>query len=151
MRRNETDGDTQDDFGGDLTGAQQTAMLALVRGATVVSAAEEAGVSRSTLHRWLTDPLFVSAYNRARADVRDAALRRASSLADRALSVVEKALDDGDAKTALALLRGLGLLTGEAATIGPVDPRTIELDRRQREASRRTDETLVALAESLAY
>lgn len=47
-----------------LPPAQHQAMLALLSGSTVTSAAQYAEVGRATLHRWLADdPAFIAAYN----------------------------------------------------------------------------------------
>ena len=55
----------------DLTDASHAlAIEALVAGSTVTAAAEQAGVSRATLHRWLaTDPDFIAAHNSRKAEV----------------------------------------------------------------------------------
>jgi hypothetical protein len=50
--------------------------------------------------------------------------------------VVERAITDGDGRTALALLKGLGLLSGEAPKIGSADPEDLAADARKHEMFR---------------
>jgi hypothetical protein len=106
---------------GGLSGPQRTAIEWLTAGETAVAAADAAGVSRSTVHRWLrADPAFQAAYNAWQADLTSTARARLLALADKAVSTVERALDRGDARTALTILRAQGLLG--PARPGPTDP-----------------------------
>ncbi len=85
----------------------------LLLGDTVTGAAEAAAVGRSTLHRWLKDDLkFQAELNRQRNQLRDQLEDRLHALATEAVGIVEKAVQEGDPKTALALLKGVGLLDG---------------------------------------
>jgi hypothetical protein len=47
------------------------------------------------------------------------------ALAEKATAAVERSITEGDGKTALALLKGLGLLSGEASRIGSDDPKKL--------------------------
>lgn len=125
MRQN-----TTRDHDGELSDKQLLALDAILTGVTVTEAAAAVGVHRGTMHRWLADPSFVASLNRRRAENRAAAEARLTSLLSNAISAVEAALDRGDAKTALALLRGLGLLTGHPSPIGPTDPGRVEQEHR---------------------
>jgi hypothetical protein len=118
---NLTDPGGEGESAGGLSGPQRTAIEWLTAGETAVAAADAAGVSRSTVHRWLRgDPAFQAAYNVWQADLVDTARARLLALADRAVSTVGRALDRGDARTALTILRQQGLLG--PAKPGPTDP-----------------------------
>lgn len=94
-----------------LTGAQETALAALRAGGTFVRAAEEAGVSRVTVYRWVRDdPHFQAAYNAWQQEAAESARARLVKLADKAVDVVERALGRNDEKVALKVLRGVGVL-----------------------------------------
>lgn len=108
-----------------LSAAQELAVNALVAGATVSGAAQRAGVSRGRVYRWLNDPHFVAALNRNKLEIRDALQARLVRLAGQACRTLGKALEAGDAKSALALLAGLGLLPGQQPAAAEIDPEQI--------------------------
>ena len=55
------------DFCPDLTRPQEAAILALLSEPSIAAAADKAGVSERTLHRWLKEePRFMAEYRRAR-------------------------------------------------------------------------------------
>jgi hypothetical protein len=118
---------------------QLKARDALLIGRTITQAASEAGVHRSTVHRMLDDAEFVSSLNTRRSELRSAADSRLEHLQAKALDALEAALDDGDARIALALLKGVGLLDGEKTYIGATTAEGAAMDlvsaRRQRERS----------------
>jgi hypothetical protein len=121
---------------------QALALEQLLAGASVTKAAEVAGVDRSSLHRWRReDPVFQAAYNAARRDLRGEVASRLQILAGAALEAVERAIRDGDARIALGVLKGLGLLTGNPPPIGPADPaevaslRQVAVRHRERESA----------------
>ena len=131
MRQNATPGEAT------LTPAQEKALAALLAGKSVTDAAATAEVDRTTVHRWLKDDFaFQAALNRGRRDLRDAMQSRLMALAERAADVVERAITDGDGRTALALLKVLGLLSGEAPKIGSADPEDLAADARKHEMFR---------------
>jgi len=69
--------------------------------------------------------------------MRESSQRRLDALANKALGVVETALDEGDARVALRILDGLGLLSGEKPSIGTDDPEQLAEQREAAEASKR--------------
>ncbi|MDN5363594.1 MAG: hypothetical protein PWQ91_655, partial [Eubacteriales bacterium] len=77
-------------------------------------------VHRCTVTSWrLYNPYFQAELNRKRKEVWGAAVDRFRSLLMKALDTVEKALDEGDAKTAIELLRMAGLdMTRDGGTLG---------------------------------
>jgi len=106
-----------------LSPGQVAALEALLAGRTVTEAATVAGVDRTTVHAWLrSDYAFQAAYNRGRRDLQEQTHARLMTLAEKAVGCVEGALAKGDEKTALAVLRGLGLLSGVPAKPGSDDP-----------------------------
>ena len=111
----------------------------LLSGHTVSAAAEEAGVDRSTVHRWLSEDCdFLSELNAAKLELRESCLSRLVSLADTAIDGLETALRDGDGRLALAFLKELRLVN--PPTIGSTDPdevkEDIEIDRASKRQAR---------------
>ena len=112
-----------------LTSTQEKAMQAILSGETVTAAAKTARVNRTTVHRWLNDPDFLAALNSYRSELRDAQHHRLARLASKAIDVAEQALEDGDIRTALAVLRGIGLLAGQVPPAGPTNSDQIRHDQ----------------------
>jgi AcrR family transcriptional regulator len=107
-----------------LAPRQQAAMEMLLTGKSVADSARSAGVSRITLHRWLRkDAAFRAAYNQWRDELQESCRSRLEALTDKAADAIEKALETGDARTALQLLKSLGLI--QQRPIGPTDPEEI--------------------------
>ncbi len=121
-----------------LSDGQERALASLLAGKTVTTAAADAGIDRTTLHRWLkSDFAFQASLNRGRRELRDAMQARLLALAEKAGGVVETALNEGDRKTAMDILRGLGLLTGEPGQIGSDDALELAHDAEQSESLRK--------------
>ena len=107
-----------------LTRSQERAMFELMNGLGAMAAAVAGGVHRATVHRWLRDdPAFIAVYRMRQADLRENARGRLVALADRAMDAVHDSVEKGDTRTALAVLKGLGLLTPSAP--GPIDKDTV--------------------------
>ena len=116
-----------------LSAAQVLALNALTEGKAVSDSAVVADVSRTTVHRWLKDSAaFQAAYNARRADLRSAHESKLDALLSKALAAVEGALDNGDARVAMSLLLGTGMLTGKRSFVGSDDPGVIEKKIQQR-------------------
>ena len=95
----------------ELTIAQQGAIESLRNGCSFVRAAQDAGVSRSTLYRWVeSDPAFKAAYNAWQSEMAESARARLLKLTDQAVDVVEAALRRNDEKTAIQMLKDLGVM-----------------------------------------
>ena len=87
---------------GGLSQSQEMALAALRGGQTFVRAAEEAGVTRMTLYRWLRgNAHFRAAFNAWQEEAVESARARLIKLADQAVDVVEEALGRSDEKVAL--------------------------------------------------
>ena len=124
-----------------VSAKQARAIAQLVNGATVTKTAKAAGVGRSTLHRWLREDWnFQAAHNAARRDLQREVESRLLSLAHAACETVATAIGAGDARTALAILKGIGVLPGNPPAIGCEDPDELQeearLEARQREGER---------------
>ena len=113
------------------------AIESLVAGSTVTAAADQAGVSRATLHRWLaSDHVFIAAFNDRKAEVLAEVQGDLRSLAGSAVAVYRRALDlnvpgiptAARLKAAGAVLAMIGADAPER--IGPSDPDKVldELD-----------------------
>jgi hypothetical protein len=123
----------------ELQPKQTLAVEQLVAGGTVTQAAEAAGVDRTTVHRWLrNDFAFQAAYNNAQRDLRREVEDRLTRLTNAAAETVVAAVEGGDVRAALAVLRGLGLLPGRQPTIGADDPE--ELAERAAIAERKKED-----------
>jgi hypothetical protein len=120
-----------------LTPAQERALAALLTGKTVTAAADDAQVDRTTVHRWLKDDfVFQAALNRGRRDLYEALRVRLMTLADKAVECLERSLAEGDGKTALEVLKGLGMLPGKAQNVGSDDPEDLAGDARRADVLR---------------
>lgn len=110
------------------------ALRALGAGQSVRGAAKSSGVCRNTVHNWLKhDPHFRAAFNAWKEELLESGRARLLKGADAAITSVLKAAAQGDMQAALAILKGLGMLTPQRP--GLTDPamvnREMELDRRQ--------------------
>ena len=81
-----------------LHNRQRAALRALLTEPTVARAAEAAGISRQTLHRYLGDGDFQAALLQEQRKVLGAVSTRLVGLLDRALDAVSEDLDSHDAK-----------------------------------------------------
>src|ERR1700683_5528484 len=96
---------------GKLGSEQEAALAHLLSGKSLVESARFARISRQTLYRWMKeDPVFQAAYNQWQEEMRNSARARLMAMSEKAAKAVETALERGDAKTAMQLLKGLGFL-----------------------------------------
>lgn len=117
--------DTLADVSDRLTVQQHSVLALLASGQSVAAAAETAGICRGTVYRWLNgDPNFKAAYNAWRRETLELASARLAKLSDEAVGVVAHALQSRDARTAVTVLRGLGLLPGRRPP-GSADPKAL--------------------------
>ena len=133
----------------ELTIPQTKALGALLAGETVTRAAERAGADRTTVHRWLREDWdFQAAYNAARRNLQREIEGRLLQIARSAAETVAAAVDHGDVRASLAVLRGIGLLAGAPPQIDGEDPAELaeEADLAARErASERAIRSVTAL------
>lgn len=89
---------------------QERAIVALLTHPTITDAANEVGVSRRTLHRWLQDPDFQMALQAA-LDAQSAALGHAmAGLAQQAVETLQAVLIDPKAPPGVRVRAALGVL-----------------------------------------
>jgi len=115
---------------------KQEAALDLLRmGITVAETARTTGVSRRTIYNWLRhDPVFGAAYNRWHDEMEKGAQSRLLMMTEKAMDAVEKALEAGDARAGLQLLKGMGMF--RERVVGPTDAEELrrrnEMERQDR-------------------
>ena len=112
MQQNATDEEV-------ISEGQRIVIDLILTGRTITDAAELAGVDRSTIHRWQHSAAFVCQMNARRSEMKDAADLRLQAMADMAVGAVEDAILNGDVKTAITVLKGLGWLDETRRFIGP--------------------------------
>ncbi len=127
---------------GRLAADQQNAMELLVMGKTIAETARSAGVSRTTIYHWLrNDPVFQAAYNQWHDQLEEGCRSRLLTLTDKATDAIEKALENGDARAALQLLKGMGMI--QHKIVGPTDAEEIrkksEIERERRKIALKRD------------
>ena len=89
-----------------LSPVQLKAIALRVQGMDVTKIAAEVDRDRTTVSRWFSnDPLVIEELARRVAEQYQAELQQQANLRTKALAVVEAALDGGDVKAALAILR----------------------------------------------
>jgi hypothetical protein len=109
-----------------LTRAQLAALEGLLQGKTVTAAAEGAGVARETVHRWKRqDWAFQAALNRGQRELHEAVHARLLAVAVAASGNVASAIEHGDLRASIVLLKGLGSLAGTPPATGSEDPETL--------------------------
>src|ERR1700722_6466946 len=90
---------------------QKEAIDLLCGGVTISETARIMGVARMTIYNWLrSDPVFASVYNQWLDEMEQTSRSRLSAMTEKAALAIERALENSDAKSALQLLKGLGLL-----------------------------------------
>jgi hypothetical protein len=120
-----------------LTRAQKTVIEELLAGETAQEAAKKARVKVSDVRRWQQeDHEFQAAYNRSRQELLDAINARLLWAAHEAAGVVAGAIERGDVRAAVAILKGMGAVNGSRPSVGPQDAETLRLshEARTREA-----------------
>ena len=110
---------------------QEIAINALMRGASVSAAAQEAGYSRETLSRLLHDNVvFQAELNKRRVEAQDIITGKLSGLIERVIEAVGGAFDNADLPPVVVLQSGLSVLPKlyamlDARKIGSVNSVTL--------------------------
>ena len=139
---------THDD---DLGPSQLVAVEQLALGATVIRAAEAAGVGRETVHRWNREDLaFQAAVNGARRDLQDAVNRRLLAVAGaRHGQCGGSCVEQGNLSASLSILKGLGVFGGQLPTVVVMIQRYRPRRRAQREQAAKSARMLASLCAGL--
>jgi transposase-like protein len=128
-----------------LTRKQEQAIAALLECSTVAEAARKAGVSHSTLKRWILDPAFEAAYRGARREALALSVGRIQAAtgvaADTLLAVAKNAAKDSDRVRAAVALLDHALKGGDLARPGS--------DEREGRPVNGTGDVVMLLAERL--
>jgi hypothetical protein len=91
--------------------AQVLAMGSLLRGDSITTAARAAGVSRSTVHRWLSDdPVFATFYNQARREMAEAVEQSLRMLSGAAVTTLRRLMTRRSVSDAVKLQAALAVL-----------------------------------------
>lgn len=89
---------------------QQAALELICTGQTLAEAARVTGVARSTLYRWVKqDPVFRAAYNQWQDEMDESCRASLAGLKGKAARALAAAIEKGDARVAMQLLKGLGV------------------------------------------
>ena len=121
--------------GAGLTRKQQVALMRLVEGESVAGSAAAAGVTRVTVHRWLREvPAFTAAYNAWQEEAITRARGQMVALTGAAVGAVRGAVERGDVKAAMAVLKSMGVMREPKR-----GPTSEEAAWREQEAERRRE------------
>lgn len=96
---------------GTPTPRQTRAIEALVAGKSITEAAEYAGVSRRTVHRWQQDPTFQRSLRAAQDAALSALVRQMTDLSESARETLEAVMADPDAPPSVRVRAALGALS----------------------------------------
>ena len=122
---------TTDQTRPNLTIQQETALHALLNGASQQQASIQAGVARTTVTNWVNHFIpFIQEMNRQRNERTHLLSEHGTRVAQKALTTVENAIEEGDSKLAMAYLSALGL------------PKIVELSRSRPETPLSVDSLL---------
>jgi len=110
---------------------QQRAIELLITGTSVTDTAKSVGVDPRTLRRWQVDPHFQAEFNRQRLNIHESAQLRLHGMTHKAIDVMAKALNDGNLRAAIELLKIVGVGNIAAKIDTETDPE--QLVRRQAE------------------
>src|SRR5262249_6584511 len=116
-----------------LSPVQTQVIAALAQGRTITAAAAEAGIHRNTIHNWLHEPAFQSAFDQAQCDYSETLSDLMHERAARALETLRETLNTPKAspsvrtKAALAILQrphfpkpGWHLPMGQVGNLRPI-------------------------------
>lgn len=115
----------------ELSDKQTLALSAIVAGRSITDAAIDAGVDRSTVHRWLKEDDFAAELNRARSALRTELNACLWNLAKTALSALSNGIEGGDTRAAFEVCRSLGLLEPRGLAVGPETAAALKMKREE--------------------
>ena len=113
---------SQEDHADKLSVEQLNAIDILVLGKTDQETAKTVGVARETVNRWRNDnPYFAAELNKQRKESWGVNKHRLQALTTKAVDAIETALDGGDSRVAIDVLKAVGIYGAMEAPSGPVD------------------------------
>ena len=114
-----------------LSPKQRTAVEALLTTGEVAAAAQAAGVSRATLHRWLQEPVFLQAVREAEGRALDDLSRLLVRLGRTATATLAKAMTDATAPWATRVRAADATLSRllQLRELATLEARVAELER----------------------
>ena len=96
---------------GRLTGKQQKGIAMILSGCAMVDVARRVGVSRGTVYNWThRSERFIAALESWQQDMANSARVRLLAMSGIAARAITMALEKGDAKVALAMFKGMGVM-----------------------------------------
>jgi hypothetical protein len=136
-----------------LSVEQENAIDVLLTGKTDRETAEAVGVSRWTVQQWRTQhPLFMVALEQKRAEVWRGVQEKLRSLMRKAVENLAAAVEEGDLKASLDLLKAVGMYgNGTMNAIGEQDPEKLIRQQAAAQVDREgvPRNALLAMAENL--
>jgi phage terminase small subunit len=114
-----------------LSPKQRRAVEALLATGEVRAAAQEAGISRATLHRWLQEPAFLAAVREAEAKALDELARLLVRLGRTAIGTLAKAMSDPATPAATKVRAADATLARllQLRELASLEARVVELER----------------------
>ena len=130
MSITESNKSSQEPPGSNLSVEQLNAIDILVQGKTDQETALAVGVVRETVTRWRNDnPYFAAELNKQRKLIWGTNQDRLRSLTTKAVDTIETALDAGDSKAAVEVLKAVGLYGQVTPPSGPVDAELVSWEK----------------------
>lgn len=114
-----------------LSVQQSKALTMLIAGTSVTEAADTLKIDRRTLQRWRKNPHFQAEFNRQRLELQESSQLRLHAMTHKAIDVMGKALNEGNLRAAIELLKIVGIGNVAAKRDTETDPEQIV--RRQAE------------------
>jgi len=122
---------------GKLNRKMETTIVALLNQPTFTLAAENAGISETTLWRWLQREDFKKAYKEARKQAVNQAIAHIQQISGEAVNTLREVMNDGAKETArVTAARAILELTLKAYEIEDIEERLEALEERMRNNER---------------
>lgn len=96
-----------------LTDQQVMVLRSIANGKSILVAAREAGVGRTTVYRWNQDPHFHKCLQAWKSQTKESGQNIMLTLIERSARIIERALEKDDVRVALTLLTKLGVLAAK--------------------------------------
>lgn len=128
-----------------LNPKQEAAILALLADPIISRAARAAGLSESTLRRWLNDPVFAACYRNARSSVFGQALALSQRYSAMAVQTLAAIMNDTSQMGSCRVSAALGIIkTARDENVNDLRSLVEQLGSMQKSAADWTDEELMA-------